>query len=109
MLDGAQAVARDGAQKAIYWRKGDAIWMAVVKTTNARDEVYLVTLHQTDAKEVKRRYRPISGESSASPDSPNVPCVAGPRLSERNSHPVRNGSPGLVLAATAAGFCRKDY
>ena len=58
MLDGAPVITHDGSQKVIYWRKGDVIWMAVVKTTRARDEVYLISLHQTDAKEVKKKVSP---------------------------------------------------
>jgi len=54
MLDSAPVVTPKGDQKVICWRKNGSLWMAVVKTTKARDEVYLVSLHQTDAREVKK-------------------------------------------------------
>ena len=53
MLDGAPVVVPDGDSKAVYWRKGEKLWRAVVKATKARDELYLVTLHQVNAKEVR--------------------------------------------------------
>lgn len=55
MLDGASVVTQDGANKAIYWRQADKLWMAVVKTTAARDEVYLVSLHEVNAAYAKAR------------------------------------------------------
>ncbi len=53
ILDDAQVVTRHGDNKVIYWAMNDQIWKAVIKATAAKDEVFLVSLHQTNPKEVR--------------------------------------------------------
>ena len=53
ILDSAQVVTPHGNNKAIYWAMNDKIWKAVIKVTVAKDEVFLVSLHQTNPKEVR--------------------------------------------------------
>lgn len=55
MLDSSPVVTPEGDQKVIYWRRNERLWVAVVKTTKARDEVYLVSLHQTNPKDIKAK------------------------------------------------------
>jgi DNA-binding IclR family transcriptional regulator len=58
VLNQTQVVTQEGERKVLYWSSGSRIWLAAIKTTQARDEVYLVSLHQTDAREVKRKVPP---------------------------------------------------
>jgi hypothetical protein len=62
LLDGAQVAVTEGPLKVAYWRHDTRLWLAVLKATRARDEVYLVSLRRARAKDLAARLTPDERE-----------------------------------------------
>jgi hypothetical protein len=58
LMDGAKVITHQDGLRVLYWTGGNKVWKAVIKATEARDEIYLVSLHQTNAKDIRRQVPP---------------------------------------------------
>lgn len=58
LLDQAAVVTHQDGYRVLYWAVSGRVWKAALKTTQARDEVYLVSLHPANPQDIRRQVPP---------------------------------------------------
>ena len=55
LLDRTEVITQQDSNRVLYWTVSGRVWKAVLKTTSTRDEIYLLSLHPANAKDIRRQ------------------------------------------------------
>ena len=54
----AEVITQQDHNRVLYWTVAGRVWKAAIKTTAAKDELYLLSLHPANPKDIKRQVPP---------------------------------------------------
>lgn len=55
LLDRAEVITQQDHNRVLYWTVAGRVWKAVLKATSMRDEIYLLSLHPANPKDIRRQ------------------------------------------------------
>ena len=58
LMNQAEVITQQDSNRVLYWTIAGRVWKAVLKTTSRRDEIYLLSLHPANAKDIRRQVPP---------------------------------------------------